>query len=258
MRLGPGESVFRQVTRDIQGRRPISLCQDEEGRLYFGEYFSNPQRQAVRIFASEDDGQSWRAVHEFPAGQIRHVHGLEYDPYRKGIWVLTGDDGDEAMVGWTDTGFTEFRPVLQLGQQSRACSGICTPNSFLFGMDAPEEQNYIIRLDVATSTITLLDKVAHSVFFATQACGGFWMSTVVEPSSLNTTQDVHLYFSRSGERWTEVGRFPRDGLNLKLFQFPSAFLAKSPMNSENVFVSLTGTKGWDGDCLVARVEDSTK
>lgn len=255
--MGAGERVFRSVYSDFHGRRPISLCQDGGGRLYFGEYFANPQREAVRVFGSDDDGISWRTAYTFPQGSIRHVHGLEFDEYRNGIWVLTGDDRGEAFVAWTADGFNTLEVVADDNQRTRACSGICTPGGFVYGMDAPDEQNSINRIDVVSKNVEEIASIKHSCFFATQACNGYWLSTVVEPSVVNATEKVHVYYSETTAVWREVISVPWDKRSTRIFSYPNVFLAKSPLDSPNVFMSFMGTTEWDGDCVVCRVGQGT-
>src|SRR5688572_25161770 len=54
LRRGASDRAFRVAFREYRGSRPISLCTDAEGRIYFGEYFDNPERDAVQVFVSAD------------------------------------------------------------------------------------------------------------------------------------------------------------------------------------------------------------
>ena len=149
LRKAATETRFEVVFRAFQGRRPISLCIDGEDRIYFGEYFKNPKRKSVFVYMSDNDGVSWTRCHEFAAGSIRHIHGLQYDPFHDHIWVLTGDDGDEAQIGVASPGFGQYAVFLQSGQMSRAYSGLCTEHGFIFGSDAPRNR---IKYSWPTST----------------------------------------------------------------------------------------------------------
>jgi len=71
----PGEHRFREVLRIPRGSRPLNICLTSAGRVYFGEYFNNPDRDAVHVYGSEN-GEHWSVVHTFPAGTIRHVHNV--------------------------------------------------------------------------------------------------------------------------------------------------------------------------------------
>ena len=84
------------------------LVQLRSGRILFGEYFRNDSRVPVRVYASDDDAQSWRVLHKFPAGRIRHIHALIEDPYRVGVWLCTGDLDDESFLAHSSNGGDQF------------------------------------------------------------------------------------------------------------------------------------------------------
>lgn len=246
---------FDVVFSDPRSRRPISLCCDGDGRLYFGQYFSNESREPVSIFGSEDDGKTWHECYRFPAGAVRHVHGLVFDRFRNKIWVLTGDYGDEAKIALAAPGFRELDVVLQGSQQTRACDGVCTSSGFIFATDTPLEQNHVVLLDPTTRQSQQLAPVQNSVLFMGQACGGVFLSTIVEPSQVNTTRSVHIWFSPDDRHWKEIWSGPRDGWSLKYFQYPMGSFALGPRQCPFAFVNLRGVRGHDGTCLVMqRVE----
>lgn len=253
-RLGADELSFRSVFRDFAGRRPISLCRDRHNNVYFGEYFANPLRGAVRIFMSSDDGLTWQACHEFPPGEVRHVHGLEYDTHQDRIWVLCGDDGDEAQIGIAEPGFGSFAVLLQKDQLTRAVSGVCTDQGFFYGTDAPDDQNSICRIPPDRTVLETLQPVQHSVFFCGAACEGMFFSTVVEPSQTNRARDVHIWYSSNGEQWHDLLHIRRDSLSLSWFQYPSCHIAQGPRVCPYVFLSFSGAKRWDGCCFVGEIQ----
>ena len=98
-----------------------------------------------------------------------------------------------------------------------------------------------------------MHKVPQSVFYAGQSCGGIFQSTVVEPSETHTTRDVHVFYSRDTNHWDEVLTLRRDRWKLGLFQYPAAFIAQGPQECPFVFLSMTGVRRWDGDCMVAEI-----
>src|SRR5882724_7555257 len=96
--LRPGEKEFR-VTHAVQrGTRPLNFAVTPDGRVFWGEYFDNPARDAVHIYGSEDRGASWKIFYTFEKNAIRHVHNIVYDHWENCFWVLTGDVGAECRV----------------------------------------------------------------------------------------------------------------------------------------------------------------
>src|SRR5690606_10100482 len=56
---------------------PLAICQDNQGFLYYGEYFSNPNRQPVKVWRSVNQGKTWSPIYQFE--HIRHIHGIYFD-----------------------------------------------------------------------------------------------------------------------------------------------------------------------------------
>ncbi len=210
LKLDPGADRFREVFRFPRGSRPINICRTPSGKIYFGEYFFNQKRDAVDIYCSDDDGESWRIVHEFSPGQVRHVHGIIHDPYRRGCWVLTGDDDKESRILFTDDDFASLRVIFEGTQQVRSVILIPLSDSLLSATDTPFEQNHIQRLDPDTGRIERLMPVSGSVFYACQAGQYKVISVAVEPSKVNTCKFASLLISKDGRQWRELYRRKKD------------------------------------------------
>ena len=252
LRWEQGRDQCRVVFSDFEGRRPISLAKDRDGRLYFGEYFSNQERKPVRVFVSDDDGLTWSECFRFPQGSIRHVHGLVFDPWLNKIWVMTGDYGDEAILGLASPGFSDFEKVKQGTQQTRVCDGICRPDAFYFCTDTPLEQNHVYKLDRRTKAVESLAKIQNSVLFMGQACGGMFASTIVEPSAANTSNSVHIWHSSDESTWREILNAQRDRWSLRFFGYPTASFAAGDIDCPFGFINFRGVRGLDGDCVVLK------
>lgn len=192
-----------------RGTRPLGVCLADGGDLYFGEYFNNPAREEVHIYGSAD-GRRWDVAFTFPRGAVRHVHGVVYDRYRRGLWVLTGDDGDEAAIWWTSDGFRTLEPVIRGCQAARAVSALPAPQGLLVPSDTPLEQNFIHRLDPRTGSLERLAYLPGSVFAVGRTRSLYLVSTALERSAVNLDPRVALYASADGESWAPVARFERD------------------------------------------------
>lgn len=250
-RATPGRS-FEVVFEIPRGSRPLSVAVDDDNRLYFGEYFGNPDRQPVSIFCSEDDGKSWAVTHTFEAGRIRHIHGIQYDPYRKGLWIMTGDDDDEAFVAFSQDGFESMEIVSSGSQAARVVSGIPTPDGLLCGTDTPRETNYLLRLGIEGRSRARLAQVQSSVFYSYRYRQGYVFATTAEPSPVNDTRSAHLWFSEDGTNWHDVATFEKDRWSMKYFQFGQLLFPGGSPEFEFLVVSPVATRK-DGACLIGDV-----
>jgi hypothetical protein len=168
---------------------------------------------------------------------------------------LTGDYGHEAQIGLATPKFAEYRIVTQGSQQARGCSGVPTATGLTYATDTPLEQNHVYLLEADTGAVRVLADVQQSVLFMTEACGGLWLSTTVEPSEVLSTQSVHVWFARDELHWTELYSARRDRWSLHYFQFATVVLARGPRECPYAFLSFRGVRGLDGDCLVGKVSD---
>jgi hypothetical protein len=216
----PKTSSLIPVFRISRGSRPLNVCQIPTGEIFFGEYFSNHERQDVNIFGSDDGGKTWSAIYTFPAGSIRHIHSIIYDEYRKGCWVLTGDLDAECKILFTDDGFNTLRTIISGNQRARAVSAIPVQNGLIIPTDTPLEINAIQLFDPVNRKFEEICKLPGSAFFTGQAGDYLLISTVVEPSPVNPTIYASIFISKnSGRTWSELYRRRKDRWPSKLFQY---------------------------------------
>lgn len=119
-----------------------SMCETNEGYLYFGEYGMNPKRDSVNVYRSQDNGKSWEIIYTFPAGKIRHVHGCYFDKYSNKIWTLTGDFEGENIIQCSDLDFKKIETFGDGSQSYRAVSLFFTKKEVHWMMDSPLEKSY--------------------------------------------------------------------------------------------------------------------
>jgi len=107
-----------------RGVMPHGLTEDGGGRLYYGEYPRHEESMKLgrRLYRSDDGGRSWHVAYEFPPGQIRHIHSVQWDPIGDSIWVTTGDDDEQPRIGYSRDHGESFTWIAQGEQRFRACS----------------------------------------------------------------------------------------------------------------------------------------
>lgn len=204
LKRNPDASSFRDVFRIPRGSRPMNICLLPDGNLYWGEYFFNYRRQAVHVYGSTDAGESWRIVHTFPPGAVRHVHGIVYDPYQQGLWIFTGDSDRESKIMFTPDQFRTIKVVFEGSQQIRAASMIPLPEGVLVPTDTPQEQNYIRWLDPSRNILEQIAPVPGSVFYGNTIGDWIVLSVCPENSPINAGRHALLLVSKDGRRWSEL------------------------------------------------------
>jgi hypothetical protein len=207
--IGIGQGILNNGWDEIQ-----------DGIILFGEYFTNKKRSNIRLYRSDNYGKTWKIVHEFKPGQIRHVHSVQQDPYSSKAWILTGDLDHESMVAWTEDGGKTIKPIGQESQKWRVTQLVFTNEALFWGADTdnPEESG-IYRWDRKMEKIEKLVAVSGEIYYATRlAEGTIVMSTVRTGARNEKDNNTRLWIIRKGKEITPIifGTWDRDKRKAKL------------------------------------------
>lgn len=249
------ENEFAKVFNIIRGSRPMNICEDKDGSIYFGEYFQNMEKQAVHIYGSKDQGKTWDIAYTFPEGNINHVHGIFMDPYTQRMWYATGDRENECIIGYTEDGFKTTTEVFRGGQEYRTCVLFFYKDFVVFGTDSQYQQNVLKKFDRESLEITVLQDVQGPVIRGAQFGDVAMISTDVEPSEVNKTKNAYVWITHDGLHWEELCHAEKDCLNPTLFQFGVFDLPQYAPDYNGNIVYATGkaVKGCSGDTLAFRM-----
>lgn len=250
--LAPGETEFNLSHKLLRGTRPLHLATTPADHIFWGEYFDNPQHDAVHIYVSTDRGCHWDVAYTFPKGAIRHVHNIVYDQWENCFWVLTGDEGSECRILRASCDFKTVDVILSGNQQARAAALVPTCDALYFSSDTPFETNHVYRLDRrgVLSTVTTLNSssiygclVGNAVFF----------TTMVEPSATNVDRNVSLYGSSDGLQWQRVLQRKKDRWPMGWFQYGNAFLPDGKNTSRLLAATTIAVECGDLETTIWRI-----
>jgi len=236
--LKTNETEFRATHAITRGTRPLHITAVPGGTAYWGEYFDNPAREEVHIYASTDGGTTWAVAYTFPRGAIRHVHNIVHDPWGNCLWILTGDYGDECRILRAACDLTHVEVVLQGKQQARAVAAIPTEDALFFSSDTPLESNYIYRLG-RQGALTQLAPISTSSIYGCRVANHVFFSTMVEPSDVNRDRTVRIYAgdTRNPSIWHFCLEWEKDPWHMALFQFGNVFFPDG--NNTTPYLALT-------------------
>lgn len=249
--LAPGHQEFRITHRIRRGTRPLNIAVTSKGWVFWGEYFSNNERDEVHIYWSQDAGQHWEVVHTFPRRTVRHVHNILYDRWANCLWILTGDNGEECKVLRASCDWKEVELVISGHQQARAVAAVPTEEALYFASDTPLEANYIYRM-ARSGEITRLTPLSGSALYGCRAGSALFFSTMVEPSEVNSDRNVRLYGSWDGNSWRALLEWPKDHWPV-LFQYGTAALPSGHNTTGLLAVSCVAVEGGDLQTSIWRV-----
>ena len=242
--LPAGQPEFRISHRIVRGTRPLHFTATPAGRVYWGEYFDNPGRDEVHIYASDDGGASWQVAHTFPERSIRHVHNIVYDRWRKCLWIFTGDYGKECKILRASLDLVTLDEVVAGNQQARAVAAVVHEDGLFFASDTPLEQNHIYHLD-GSGRVAECAVLPSSSIYSCQNGSGMFFSTMIEPSSVNRGRDVTIFGSSSGVRWDAMAQWQKDVWPMKYFQYGNALLPDGENLTDLLAVTTVAVTGAD-------------
>lgn len=251
-RFDSTNKTFKKCCHIERGSRPMGLCQDDAGNIYFGEYYHNINNNPVHIYKSCDNGENWIVAYTFPQGSINHIHGIFKDPYSQKLWIMTGDLDKECIFGYTENGFKTIIPLLDGTQKCRACFPLFYPDKIVYATDSQYEQNVIREINRETGEVNDVCNIQGSAIYGGQMGHLSFISTTVEPSTVNRDQNSYLWISDNGQKWHEILKFPKDCWKLTYFQFGSIRFPKFDKNyhDKNLIITGRSLKVIDGSSLI--------
>lgn len=242
--LAPGENEFQLSYRVLRGTRPLHITSTPDDQVFWGEYFDNPDRDEVHIYASTDRGATWHVAYTFPRGAVRHVHNIVFDEWANCLWVLTGDNGSECRILRVSCDFKNVDTVLSGHQQARSVALVPTADGVYFSSDTPLESNHVYHLDRG-GNLKEIAALTSSSIYGCRAGGGVFFSTMVEPSPANLDPNVRLYGSRDGIDWVSLMQWRKDFWPMSWFQYGNAVLPDG--RNTTGFLALTTIAVQDDD-----------
>jgi len=138
-----------------KGRGVMSaIAVDDQGSIFFGEYTNLETPHTCRLWRSSDEGRSWTTAYELPEGAVLHIHGVQWDPDAKVLWLMTGDASAETYLGFSHDRGEHFEWIGEGHQLYRTCSLFFTPEAVFWATDT--EENHLVRWSRATKQTTIV------------------------------------------------------------------------------------------------------
>jgi hypothetical protein len=248
----PGTSEFLQTHVIVRGTRPLHITATPGGTIFWGEYFDNPHRDAVHVYASADRGATWQIAYTFPKGAIRHVHNIVYDQWENCLWMLTGDYGTECRILRASCDLTRIDPVMAGNQQARAVALVPAPEGLYFASDTPLEANHVYRLD-RDGTLHELSALTSSSIYGCRVGQNVFFSTMIEPSIANPDRHVRLNGSRAGGPWRSLLAWKKDHWSMRFFQYGNAILPDGQNSTDYLAITTVAVEDADLTTTIFRV-----
>ena len=236
--------IFRDGEyRELNGlERPCRVLRSacaaaSDGTLYFGEYLNNPDRGEMRVYSYTPGADDLETAYVFPAGTVRHIHGVYADPYSGDLFCLTGDEANECQILRTSDGFATTDVVGGGDETWRAVSMLFTEEAFYYGTDAEFRENEIYRVERSSGDRRSLGMVSGTVFYSRQLGDHLIFGTTAEAAPSQKHNVAAIYAVGPDDKLTELRRFEKDRWHKTLFQLGTIAFANGPVPVSQLFFS---------------------
>ncbi len=241
----------------IQGDSVLhgSICAGDDGWVYFGEYFMNPERGEVKIWRVSADLTTHEPACVFPAGFTRHVHGVYTDPHEPGtLWATLGDYEDECYFLRTTDGFRTYDRIGEGTQAWRCVRPFFTPTHVGWITDSHIDPNHAARFARSTGQLETGQSFPCSGWYGFQADGLCVASTTVERGPAITSEHASVYVSDDAFNWHEAGYLVKDFYRpMRVFKYGVIAYPSGDMSADDFYISGEGLVGLDGKTRRARI-----
>ena len=201
-----------------RGSRPlksgIAIIND---KMYYGDYWSNPKKNSVNLY--EVDLINFNKKIFFTFNNIRHIHCIKEDIFKKNYLIITtGDQDSESGIYRLNL---NTKKILTLGygsQKFRTVSILQKNDKIIYGSDDHEGENYIYVIDEKTRFIKSVKKIDGPAYYSAEDKKGYlYIATTIENRKRHK---AIIYFSKDcGDSWYKFKKFKKDIWNSKYFGY---------------------------------------
>lgn len=232
--------------RDLEGlARPCrvlrSACAvNENGEIYFGEYLANDERGPMRIYRYKPGSNELDVPYYFPAGEIKHIHGIYFDRHTASLLCLTGDKESECRILRTSDNFETVKVIGEGDETWRAVSILFDRTAMFYGTDAEFRSNQIYRLDRETGERKSLGEVTGTVFYSKQLGDDIFFATTAENAPSQSENVAALWRVSPEMELAEVTKFQKDRWHGTLFMFGTIHFPYANKLDDELYFSVVG------------------
>jgi len=223
-----------------------------ENEAFFGEYIDNRQRDAVMVYRLDGSDGRVNVAHSFPAGSVRHVHGIYRDPFTADLWCLTGDrDGECQMLRSRDRFATI--DVVGAGDESwRAVSVQFSRDAIYYATDAEFTQNHLYRIDRRTWRREMLCPTGGPVYYSCCSGADMFFAVTAEICPSQADRRATLWHVAHDDQVEPVLQLEKDFLHKRYFMPGTLHFPGGPGIAGQVFFHAVGLRTADNRLFSVR------
>jgi hypothetical protein len=225
---------------------------DRHGDLYFGEYLANDERGEMRIYRLAAGADNLDVAYTFPAGTIKHIHGIYLDKFTDRLVCLSGDHPHECRIIVSRDGFDTIEDIGGGDETWRAVSMLFDKDSFYYGTDAEFRDNEIYSVNRGSLERKSLGKVSGTVFYCKQVGDDMFFATTAENAPSQKENVAAIYRVDADGNCSELVRYEKDRWNGTYFMFGMIHFPAPDVINDRLYYNLVGVSGDNHSFCVER------
>ena len=232
-----------------------SICEDEQGSIFFGEYFMNPDCRPVRIWRVSPRLDDWQIAAQLEG--VRHVHGVYRDPYHTGhYWVTVGDFAGQCNILQSIDQFKSFISHGDGSQKWRAVNLFFTSDHVAWLTDSNLEQNHACRMHRQSGSMETGQPINASVWYGCSTAEGLHVAfTTIEQGPAILSNESQILVSEDAFHWEKVYGFKKDFWKpVKIFKYGVISCPSGIVSKNSLFLSGEGLVGLDGTSVQVAIK----
>jgi len=216
---------------------------DRDGNIYFGEYLANDERGEMRVYRYRLGTTHLEVAYSFPAGSIKHIHGIYFEEQSQSVLCMTGDADSECQILRTYDSFATTEVVGGGDETWRAVSVLFTADAFYYGTDAEYRDNEIFRVHRGTFERKSLGQVSGTVFYSKQIGPDLFFATTAENAPSQKENVAAIWQVDESHNLTKIAEFAKDRWPAGLFQFGTVQFPASDPPDNCLYFNVVATAG---------------
>lgn len=232
---------FLHETTINRGSKPLKQgVECLNGKMYYGDYWGNPEREAVHLYSVDLRTFQKEIVYSF--SHARHIHFVQTDSINdRTLLIGTGDSDSESGLYQFSIDSGEMLTLAEGSQKFRAVSVLQENDQLIWGSDAPDEQNYIYRLNRITNKLETICEIDGPAYYSTKnSKDEMFMASTVEDRNKHNAM---IYKSTdTGKSWSVYKTFIKDRWHPKYFGYGVIEFIDGQKNFDKLFYNVIGLK----------------
>jgi hypothetical protein len=232
-------------------RSGCALARD--GNVYFGEYIPNPDhREDIHLYRYEPVRGRLAVVRRFPAGSVRHIHGIHADPYSDDLWCVSGDLEAECRMLRSRDGFETVETVGEGDESWRCVSVVFTERAVYYPTDSEFVRNRVYRIDRRSGERRALGEIDGPVYVGKAVGPDVFFCTTAELCPSQVGRSATLWHVDEHDVLARCASFEKDGLHKVFFMVGTLHLARGPGFSDRFYMHGVALRGAENRTFVVR------